>query len=130
MRLFSNRSQRTSKCGNGNLETICELDYSELLRKCSEIEINISDREIEIVEQDTRTQAKGPGFLRYRNRNCGLLNVTPHYPIVSKRDRYVSLRSSLVCTVNPKLDLSGSGSRDNEISIAFHFHGLFILFGD
>ena len=44
--------------------------------------------------------------------------------------RYVSLRSSLVCTVNPKLDLSGSGSRDNEISIAFHFHGLFILFGD
>ena len=83
VRLFSNRSQRTSKCGNGNLETICELDYSELLRKCSEIEINISDREIEIVEQDTRTQAKGPGFLRYRYRNCGLLNVTPHYPILT-----------------------------------------------
>ena len=60
-----------------------DLDYPELLRKCSEIEINISDKEIEIVEQGTRTPAKGPGFFRYRYRNCGLLNVTTHYPILT-----------------------------------------------
>ena len=58
--------------------------YPELLCKCSEIEINISDKEIEMVEQDARTQAKGPGFFRYRYKNCGFfLNVTPRYPILT-----------------------------------------------
>ena len=39
-----------------------DLNYPELLRKCLEVAINISEKEIETVEQDTRTQAKGPGF--------------------------------------------------------------------
>ena len=30
-----------------------DLNYPELLRKCSEVEINISEKEIEMVEQDT-----------------------------------------------------------------------------
>ena len=38
------------------------LNYPELLRKSSEAEINISGKEIEMVEQVTRTQAKGPGI--------------------------------------------------------------------
>ena len=33
-----------------------DLNYPEFLCKCSEIEINISDKEIEMVEQDARTQ--------------------------------------------------------------------------
>lgn len=40
---------------------------------------------------------------------------------------YISLSSSLVCTVNPKLDLSGSGSRDNEISIDFISSGSYFI---
>ena len=39
-----------------------DLNYPELLRKSSEAEINISGKEIEMVEQVTRTQAKGPGI--------------------------------------------------------------------
>lgn len=43
-----------------------DLNYPELLRKCLEVEINISEKEIiETVEQDTRTQAKGPWFFRH-----------------------------------------------------------------
>ena len=60
-----------------------DLNYPELLRKRSEVEINISEKEIEMVEQDTRTQAKGAGFFSKRSRNCSLLNVTPHYPILT-----------------------------------------------
>ena len=60
-----------------------DLNYPELLRKRSEVEVNISEKEIEMVEQDTRTQAKGAGFFSKRYRNCSLLNVTPHYPILT-----------------------------------------------
>ena len=47
------------------------LNYPELLRKCLQVEINISEKEIETVEQDTRTQAKGPGFFRHRAGRIG-----------------------------------------------------------
>ncbi|PFX19773.1 hypothetical protein AWC38_SpisGene15809 [Stylophora pistillata] len=51
----------------------CNLDlkYTELLNKYLEVEINISEEEIEIVEQDTKTQAKGSGFFRHRAGRIG-----------------------------------------------------------
>lgn len=36
-----------------------DLNYPEFLCKCSEIEINISDKEIEMVEQDARYSSEG-----------------------------------------------------------------------
>ncbi|XP_022802529.1 uncharacterized protein LOC111340026 [Stylophora pistillata] len=48
-----------------------DLKYTELLNKCLEVEINISEEEIEIVEQDTKTQAKGSGFFRHRAGRIG-----------------------------------------------------------
>ena len=39
-----------------------DLNYPELLRKCSEVEINISEKEIEMVEQDTWTHVRGHKF--------------------------------------------------------------------
>ena len=43
-----------------------ELDYPGLLQKCADVKIMLSDEYIKIVEQDTRDQAKGPGFFRHR----------------------------------------------------------------
>ena len=51
----------------GNLD----LEYPELLQKCKNVKINVSDEEIKIVEQDTRDQAKGPGFFRHRAGRIG-----------------------------------------------------------
>ena len=48
-----------------------DLQYYELLRKCVEVKVNISEKEIAIVEQDTRAQAKGPGFFRHRAGRIG-----------------------------------------------------------
>ena len=48
-----------------------DLNYPDLLRKSLEVEINISDEEIETVEQGTRTQTKGPGFFRHRAGRIG-----------------------------------------------------------
>ena len=46
--------------------TNLDLDYPELLQKCMDVEINVSEQEIKIVELDTRDQAKGPGSFRHR----------------------------------------------------------------
>ena len=43
-----------------------ELDYPGLLQKCADAKIMLSDEYFKIVEQDTRDQAKGPGFFRHR----------------------------------------------------------------
>jgi len=48
-----------------------DLDYPELLEKCKEVKINVSDENINIVEQDTRDQAKGSGFFRHRAGRIG-----------------------------------------------------------
>ncbi|XP_066270230.1 uncharacterized protein [Branchiostoma lanceolatum] len=47
------------------------LPYHELLRKCLEVKIDLSDEQIDTVEKDTRTQAKGPGFFRHRAGRIG-----------------------------------------------------------
>ena len=43
-----------------------ELDYPRLFQKCADAKIMLSDEYIKIVEQDTRDQAKGPGFFTHR----------------------------------------------------------------
>ena len=43
-----------------------QLSYPELLQKCEDVNIMLSDENIKIVEQDTREQAKSAGFLRHR----------------------------------------------------------------
>ena len=48
-----------------------DLEYPELLQKCRDVKINMSDEDIKIVEQDTRDQAKGPGFFRHRAGRIG-----------------------------------------------------------
>ena len=53
--------------------------YSEHLRKCTEVEINISKKEIEMVEQDTRTHAKGPGVFRHQAGRIGACICGPVY---------------------------------------------------
>ena len=42
-----------------------ELSYPELLQKCADVKIMLSYKNIKIVEQDTREQAKGAGFFRH-----------------------------------------------------------------
>ena len=56
-----------------------DLNYPELLRKCSEVEVNISEKEIEMVEQDTRTHAKGPGVFSHQAGRIGASLCDPVY---------------------------------------------------
>ncbi|KAI8484492.1 hypothetical protein Bbelb_377630 [Branchiostoma belcheri] len=46
-------------------------DYPELLRKCLDVKVDLSDEQIIAVEKDTRTQAKGPGFFKHRAGRIG-----------------------------------------------------------
>ena len=48
-----------------------ELVYPELLQKCVDVKIMLSDEDIKIVEQDTREQAEGAGFFRHRAGRIG-----------------------------------------------------------
>ena len=48
-----------------------DLTYPELLRKCAEIDINLSDADLELIEKDTRTQARGTSFFWHRAGRIG-----------------------------------------------------------
>ena len=50
-----------------------DLDHPELLQKCREVAISMSDEEIKIV--DTRDQAKGPGFFGIEQEELEPLQV-------------------------------------------------------
>ena len=48
-----------------------DLTYPELLRKCAEIYLTLSDAELKLIEKDTRTQARGTAFFRHRAGRIG-----------------------------------------------------------
>ena len=48
-----------------------DLDYHELLQKCGEVNLDISRESIELIEKNTRAQAKGSGFFRHRAGRIG-----------------------------------------------------------
>ena len=48
-----------------------DLDYPELLRKCVEVTLDISDEDVNKVELNKRDQASGSGFLRHRAGRIG-----------------------------------------------------------
>ena len=48
-----------------------KLNYVDLLTKCSEIDISLSDSEIEIIEQDTREQFQTSTFFTHRVGRIG-----------------------------------------------------------
>ena len=47
------------------------LDYHELLQKCAKVNLDISRQSIDVIEKDTRAQAKGPGFFRHHAGRIG-----------------------------------------------------------
>ena len=51
--------------------SIFDLEYPDLLRKCLDVQLNISNEDIKIVEDDTRAQAKALSFLRHRVGRIG-----------------------------------------------------------
>ena len=54
------------------LETVnLELQYPELLRKCANVQLDISIEDISNAELDTRSQAKVSGFFRHRAGRIG-----------------------------------------------------------
>ena len=48
-----------------------KLNHVDLLTKCSEIDISLSDSEIEIIEQDTREQSRTSAFFTHRAGRIG-----------------------------------------------------------
>ena len=47
------------------------LEYPDLLRKCLDVHLNISNKDIQLVEKDTRSQAKASSFFRLRAGRIG-----------------------------------------------------------
>ena len=47
--------------------------YDELIKACYEVNISVTDQEIDIIEKDAINQAKGSGFFRYR---AGLIGAS------------------------------------------------------
>ena len=45
--------------------------YDELIKACYEVNISVTDKEIDIIEKDTINQAKGSGFFRHRAGRIG-----------------------------------------------------------
>ena len=43
-----------------------ELNYTDLLKECKEVEISLTDEQIKIIEKETITQAKGGSFYQHR----------------------------------------------------------------
>ena len=64
---------------SGNAPTIPDLfdqkymehSYPELLKACSEVELNLTPEQIKQIEQDTVAQAKGTGFFKHRGGRIG-----------------------------------------------------------
>ena len=48
-----------------------DMNYSELLKLCLNVNLDISDKQIKQVEKDTMSQAKGSGFFRHRAGRIG-----------------------------------------------------------
>ena len=48
-----------------------DLEYPDLLRKCLDVQLNISNEDIKIVEEDTRAQAKASSVFRHRVGRIG-----------------------------------------------------------
>lgn len=48
-----------------------ELDYAQIINKCKQVEIKLSDEQITQIEQDTKRQAKSSGFHRHRAGRIG-----------------------------------------------------------
>ena len=48
-----------------------DLEYHDLLKACSNINIQITDEEIKIIEEDTRDQSQGSSFYRHRAGRIG-----------------------------------------------------------
>ena len=46
-------------------------EYYELLKACTDISINISERDIRLIEKDTRKQSKGASFYHHRAGRIG-----------------------------------------------------------
>ena len=46
-------------------------EYHELLKACTDISINISERDIKLIEKDTRKQSKGASFYHHRAGRIG-----------------------------------------------------------
>lgn len=48
-----------------------ELSYPELLKKCSEVDFNVTTEEREVIEKETREQSKGKSFFKHRAGRIG-----------------------------------------------------------
>lgn len=48
-----------------------ELDYAELINKCNEVDVQLSEEQINQIEKDTQDRAKGSGFFRHRAGRIG-----------------------------------------------------------
>ena len=55
------------------------VEYHELLIACTDISININERDIKLIEKDTRKQSKGASF--YHHRAGGLVHPSASLPV-------------------------------------------------
>ena len=47
------------------------LEYHDLLKACTDIKVEITEKEIKVIEKDTRKQSKGTSFYHHRAGRIG-----------------------------------------------------------
>ncbi len=52
-------------------ESCLELEYHDLLKVCSSVEISITEQDVQKIEEDTRDQSKGNSFFQHRAGKIG-----------------------------------------------------------
>ena len=70
------------------------LGYTELLQKCNEVQLNYSDEQIKLVEENIQTQSKGAGFFKhwgFYKRRCFSTNLSQPSQSLIKTICYPSL---------------------------------------
>ena len=82
---FVNKSRNAPTIPDFFDQKYMEHSYPELLKACSEVELNVTPEEIKQIERDTVAQAKGTGFFKHRAGRIG------------------ASMSSAVCHTNPAL---------------------------
>ena len=52
-------------------KTYLDMEYHKLLEVCCKVNINITDDEVNCIEEDTRSQSQGSSFYRHRAGRIG-----------------------------------------------------------
>ena len=75
-----------------NIPSHLNLSYPELLQKCGEIDMTISDADRSLIEMDTRDQANGTAFFSHR---AGCIGASQSFVVAHQLDHAITVLNQI-----------------------------------